>query len=497
MRLLSSFIITLFLILSIISAPSTYVSYANENNNKNSEEEKVANSNRKDNDEGKEKKNEHEEKEHKNNTDGKANENVSEKEESDKFDYKEKHDDEDDYDGSETENDEEDKNSKNNEDRDNKEHDNEGHCTYDDFAKVESAPYTTDAPGGKVISKIYVKAGSSKNGFGCFEYTQDKNDGCYDVKGIHTSVGLVTKVGSGNTCKDISHVSFVAGDPGTTPIPPRVTSTPTPTPTPTGTVTTVTPTLTVTVTSTPIVVSTVTPTPTVKQEEKKDNKSGDVLGISTLPDTGDFMNGLWKLFQLSGIITCAVALALIFSNLEKNTKSKINLIMKELGIFFIGSLLFISSTLGKNSLYPTAPFTKTVAAYEKPLEFRVFKLLYIPALSLNANIEKGGIINNKWILSAKNVLYYPLDNKSSNSLLYAHNRPELFGNLKNLKEGDTIYLTDLYNKTYTYRVYEKEYIKFSNVEKIKTNEENVITLFTCDGIFDQFRLLVRARLVLP
>lgn len=89
--------------------------------------------------------------------------------------------------------------------------DNQGHCATDPFTKVESAPFTATAPEGYIISKLFVKAGSEQSGAGCFEYTANTNDGCYNVEGLGTQTATVTKIGSGSGCKDISHVEFIAG----------------------------------------------------------------------------------------------------------------------------------------------------------------------------------------------------------------------------------------------------------------------------------------------
>ena len=53
----------------------------------------------------------------------------------------------------------------------------------------------------------------------------------------------------------------------------------------------------------------------------------------------------------------------------------------------------------------------------------------------------------------------------------------------------------IYGKTYIYKVYSLEYIKPSQIEKIDTNKKNTITLFTCDGWFDEKRLVVKADII--
>ena len=71
------------------------------------------------------------------------------------------------------------------------------------------------APAGQVVSQVAVKAGTL-----CW-FTPPEVSGtysiavaglpCYVVAGLGTAVATITRVGTGPSCKDISHVEFVAG----------------------------------------------------------------------------------------------------------------------------------------------------------------------------------------------------------------------------------------------------------------------------------------------
>jgi hypothetical protein len=98
---------------------------------------------------------------------------------------------------------------------------------------VSMESYTIVAPAGTVVTAVYIKAGNV-----CIPVTSDSNDGCYSVSGLGTPTVMVTRVGSGSECKEISHIEYVTG-PGTTP--PTTTTTTTTTPTqPTTTISTTT-----------------------------------------------------------------------------------------------------------------------------------------------------------------------------------------------------------------------------------------------------------------
>lgn len=122
--------------------------------------------------------------------------------------------------------------------------------------KDESDPFTITDPSG-IFIRVGIKASTS-----CFIMTSDGITpyGCYSVSGIGTSTITVTKVISGPTCPEISHI---VAELQSAPLPsdtPSPTDTQTPTNTPTAS-DTPSPTLTPTHTNTPIPPS-VTPTQT-------------------------------------------------------------------------------------------------------------------------------------------------------------------------------------------------------------------------------------------
>ncbi len=117
---------------------------------------------------------------------------------------------------------------------------------------------------------------------------------------------------------------------------------------------------------------------------------------------------------------------------------------------------------------------------------------------IDAPVTIGGYENGQWILSSNNVLFLPTSQmlgEGGNTILYAHKRKSLFANLKDLSINDTITIYDLNGTTYTYKIYATENIKPTEMEKIQTNKDNTLTLFTCDGWFDETRLVVKASLI--
>lgn len=172
---------------------------------------------------------------------------------------------------------------------------------------------------------------------------------------------------------------------------------------------------------------------------------------------------------------------------------KREIILISFGLFFIMLGAFLM--LRYKSL--TLPLSKPslLSAFVSP---SLPKFISIPSAKINAEVASGGYKDNKWILDDNYVLFLPTSAKlgeGGNTILYAHNREGLFGNLKKASYGDVIVLSDANGKKYKYSIYSIEWIKPYETEKINTYEKDTITLFTCDGWFDEKRLVVKAKII--
>lgn len=105
----------------------------------------------------------------------------------------------------------------------------------------------------------------------------------------------------------------------------------------------------------------------------------------------------------------------------------------------------------------------------------------ISKIGVDADIVRGGIVKGEWILSDTQVLYLPTSG--------------LFVNLTSIEEGDLITVSDRQGRKYNYQVYQKEDIRPKRTEKLVSTQKNDLTLFTCDGIFDESILLVKAKFI--
>ncbi len=101
--------------------------------------------------------------------------------------------------------------------------------------------------------------------------------------------------------------------------------------------------------------------------------------------------------------------------------------------------------------------------------------------------------DNEWDLFDDKVSWLStsaVPGEGENVILYAHNTPEMFGELYKLEKGDTIEVqqNDIWTK---YVVRESRKVTPKDVEAV-LSEENQLTLYTCEGSFNQKRRVVYA-----
>ena len=122
--------------------------------------------------------------------------------------------------------------------------------------------------------------------------------------------------------------------------------------------------------------------------------------------------------------------------------------------------------------------------------------IVIPSVDINLNIIESEIQDNTWTLSDDSASYglgsSYLDEPYGNTVIFAHARKSLFLNLKDLDIGDQIIVYGS-NGTYEYEVDKIEKVLPEDIESIISRGGTNLTLFTCEGIGDEYRLLIKAK----
>jgi len=121
--------------------------------------------------------------------------------------------------------------------------------------------------------------------------------------------------------------------------------------------------------------------------------------------------------------------------------------------------------------------------------------LVLPTLKKNLEVEAAIYGDSGWTLKSKKVMWLEQSAPAGlgNTIMYAHNSANLFKGLDQLEEGDQINVVQG-GQIFRYRVETIKSINPSDIEVV-FSEGKHLTLYTCDGSFDQKRLVVVAGIV--
>ena len=138
----------------------------------------------------------------------------------------------------------------------------------------------------------------------------------------------------------------------------------------------------------------------------------------------------------------------------------------------------------------------------KPVAVDVVKVipsrLIIESVNLNLPVFTAEISNGEWPLFDEGISYLLKSGEVGElgtAVFYGHNRTHLLGRLKEVKLGDLIIIRDDQNKNWVYQVSDLRMVNDWEVQALVGAEKAFLVVYTCAGLFDQKRLVVRANLV--
>jgi LPXTG-site transpeptidase (sortase) family protein len=120
--------------------------------------------------------------------------------------------------------------------------------------------------------------------------------------------------------------------------------------------------------------------------------------------------------------------------------------------------------------------------------------IMIPTTQIELPIIPAQIKDGIWETSETNATHLYTSarpTEGGNIVIYAHNRRNMFADLKNVKVGETINLKTE-KGIYTYQVSERLVVNPNQVESVLPTDHEVLTVYTCTGPFDSKRLVLKA-----
>lgn len=138
---------------------------------------------------------------------------------------------------------------------------------------------------------------------------------------------------------------------------------------------------------------------------------------------------------------------------------------------------------------------QTVAAYQpRPERKPMPKRIYIQWF-LDTPVTEAVLDGKKWTIpadAAGYLLQSARPGEGGNIVIYGHNTREILGNIRALKGGERITLTTSDNREHYYRVDSLTEVDPSDTSLIQPTDTEVLTLYTCSGLLDGRRFIVRA-----
>ncbi len=115
---------------------------------------------------------------------------------------------------------------------------------------------------------------------------------------------------------------------------------------------------------------------------------------------------------------------------------------------------------------------------------------------MDLRVDPGQIKDGVWQISDNNATF--LDTSAvpgggGNIVIYGHNKKAVFGNLPYLSLGQKISIKTKSEKIYTYVVYQKHFVSPERVEAVSPTNTEVLTVYTCWGLFDSQRAIITAK----
>ncbi|MEX0649462.1 MAG: sortase [Candidatus Andersenbacteria bacterium] len=172
----------------------------------------------------------------------------------------------------------------------------------------------------------------------------------------------------------------------------------------------------------------------------------------------------------------------------------------------VWGLLFIAVGLGGYYLYNTA-YNRAIVSFKiepppaiHPQDASAPTAIAIPSVGIDLPVEPGVINRGIWSVSefyANHLKTSAYPGTKGNIIIYGHDKTEIFANLLNIQPGDRLVLTTPGDTTYAYEVEATYTTTPDDPTPVLSTDTETVTVYTCTGLFNEKRFIVRARPIAP
>ena len=166
------------------------------------------------------------------------------------------------------------------------------------------------------------------------------------------------------------------------------------------------------------------------------------------------------------------------------------------GILFVilgFTFLFTLPTIPQNNLSAKEPIIAGKEFVGSEKESQVVRIM-VPENNIDLEVKPARIAKGYWETSETSASHgegSANPGERGNIVVFAHAREGMFYNLKDIKKDDVIYIFTS-DRWYRYKVSEVRTVLPNNIETVGKTDQEVLTLNTCSGFFDEKRLIVKA-----
>jgi len=123
--------------------------------------------------------------------------------------------------------------------------------------------------------------------------------------------------------------------------------------------------------------------------------------------------------------------------------------------------------------------------------------IQIPKVKIDLLVSPAKAKNEIWEISKDGASYLlgsGVPGRKGNSVIYGHNKNNLFGPIRWLKVGDEIRIKNRKGEEFLYKVKETKTVSPENIEVLAPTKDSTLTLYTCTGFMDRQRFVVVAKI---
>lgn len=177
-------------------------------------------------------------------------------------------------------------------------------------------------------------------------------------------------------------------------------------------------------------------------------------------------------------------------NLTKDKRSLSSVLLILLGILLLSFYSFLKFRQ-TNIAFSQMPDL----VYEHSNASSLPSRILIPKTNTNVEIKEAKIHSGVWEINPDGASHLA-DSASigggGNIIIYGHNKNNIFGSMKLLENGDKIILVSEDKSEHLYEIKQTLIVSPKQMEVLGQTQHEVLTLYTCIGLFDSKRLVIKA-----